>query len=107
MTYEEQPTPGGDKSNKTSFEISGDKLVETVKNLLHQGNVRKVIIQQDGRTLLEIPLTVAVVGTALGLWFAPILAALGAIGALVAKVTIIVERGGGNDDDTNNPSQTM
>lgn len=106
MTYEEQPNPN-DKTNKTTFEISGDKLVETVKNLLHQGNVRKVIIQQEGKTLLEIPLTVAVVGTALGLWFAPILAALGAIGALVAKVTIIVERGGGSDDDTSNTNQNM
>jgi hypothetical protein len=63
-------------------------LLDTFKALLHEGNVRRVIIKQDGRAIAEFPLTVGVVGAAL----APPLAAVGAIAALVAECTIEVER---------------
>lgn len=71
------------------FEVSGDKIVETVKRLVHEGNIRRITIKDsEGRSLIEIPLTFGVVGALL----APVLAALGALAALVAKCTIVVER---------------
>jgi hypothetical protein len=71
-----------------SIRTSGTRLLDTFKTLLHEGNVRRVIIKQDGRTIAEFPLTVGVVGAAL----APPLAAVGAIAALVTECTIEVER---------------
>lgn len=69
--------------------ISGEKLVATVKNLVRQGKIRRIAIRnRDGATLIEIPLTVGVVGALL----LPTLAALGAIAALVSDCTIVVER---------------
>jgi hypothetical protein len=71
------------------FTIDGDKLVSTVKDLVHEGNVRRVTIKnEEGRTLLEIPLTVGVIGAAL----LPIFAAIGALAALATRCTIVVER---------------
>lgn len=71
------------------FAIDGDKLVSTVKDLVHEGNVRRVTIKnEEGRTLLEIPLTVGVIGAAL----LPIFAAIGALAALATRCTIVVER---------------
>ena len=71
-----------------SMRASGTLLLDTFKNLIHEGNVRRVIIKQDGRAIAEFPLTVGVVGAAL----APPLAAVGAIAALVTECTIEVER---------------
>ena len=71
-----------------SIRASGTLLLDTFKNLIHEGNVRRVIIKQDGRAIAEFPLTVGVVGAAL----APPLAAVGAIAALVTECTIEVER---------------
>jgi uncharacterized protein DUF4342 len=71
-----------------SIRANGTHVLDTFKTLLHEGNVRRVIIKQDGRTIAEFPLTVGVVGAAL----APPLAAVGAIAALVAECTIEVER---------------
>lgn len=74
--------------------VLGKDLVERVKTLIHEGNVRRIIIRDEhGHTFMEIPVTVAAVGAAL----APLLAALGAISALVAKFTIVVVR---NDERT-------
>jgi hypothetical protein len=71
------------------FEVSGDKVVETVKRLVHEGNIRRITIKgEDGKTLIEIPLTIGVVGALL----VPVLAAVGALAALVARCTIVVER---------------
>jgi len=70
------------------FEVTGEKVVETVKALVHQGNIRRITIKDgDGKSLIEIPLTVGVVGAIL----LPVWAALGALAALVAKCTIVVE----------------
>ncbi|GAB1544230.1 hypothetical protein NUACC21_69060 [Scytonema sp. NUACC21] len=75
------------------LKISSDALVQTVLNLIHQASIRRILIQtQDGYTLLEIPLSLGVVGGLLGTAFFPILTALGAIAALVTRVRIIVER---------------
>jgi hypothetical protein len=68
---------------------TGEELVTKVKELVHEGNVRRVIVKnEEGRTLVEIPLTLGVVGTLL----VPTLAGLGAIAALVTNCTILVER---------------
>lgn len=71
------------------FQVSGDVLVAKIKELVHEGNIRHVAIKnEDGRTLVDIPLTLGVVGTLL----APQLAAIGAIAALVTRCTIAVEK---------------
>ena len=76
-----------------TFRVSGDELVKRVKELIHEGNVRRVILKQDGRTVVEFPLTVGVVGTV----FAPVLAAVGAIAALLTECTLEVERAAPDD----------
>ena len=74
---------------REEFTVSADNLVERVKQLLHEGNVTRVIIKDEaGKMLLEIPATVGVVGVVLAPW----LAALGVIAALVARCKIVVER---------------
>jgi uncharacterized membrane protein YvbJ len=71
------------------FKVSADDLVKTVKKLIHEGNVRRILIKDDkGKTLMDIPVTVGVVGTILAPW----LAALGVIGAIATNCTIVVER---------------
>ncbi len=78
-----------EKVIKEEFEVSGNDLSDKVKELINEGNIRRIIIKnQEGETLMEFPLTVGVIGTVL----APILAALGAIAALAMKYTIVVER---------------
>jgi len=77
------------KSRTEEFEVSGDKIVETVRRLVHEGNIRRITIKDaEGTSLIEIPLTFGVVGALL----VPVLAALGALAALVTKCTIVVER---------------
>lgn len=72
-----------------TFKINGEDLLKKVKELIHEGNIRKIAIKdKKGTTLIEFPLTIGVVGAAI----APVLAAVGAIAALVAECTITVER---------------
>ena len=71
------------------FRISGDELLARVREIVHEGNVRRIIIKnEDGNTLVEIPLTIGVIGAAL----VPVWAAIGAMAALATRCTIIVER---------------
>jgi hypothetical protein len=83
-----------ERTFKESFKVAADQLVDAVRRLVHEGNVRRVIIKQEGRTVVEFPLTIGVVGTVL----APVLAAVGAIAAYMTECTIEVERTA-NDDD--------
>ena len=77
------------KTRIEEFEVSGDKVVETVKRLVHEGNIRRITIKgEDGKSLIEIPMTFGVVGAVL----LPVWAAIGALAALVAKCTIVVEK---------------
>jgi hypothetical protein len=71
-----------------SFKVAADQLVDAIRQIIHEGNVRRVIIKQDGRTVVEFPITVGVVGTV----FAPMLAAAGALAAVLTDCTIEVER---------------
>jgi len=72
-----------------NFSVSSDELVKKVKSLLHEGNVRRIIVRDDeGHVLLELPVTAGLVGALLAPW----LAAVGAIAALVTRCNISVER---------------
>ncbi len=78
-----------EKVRTEEFQVRGDEIVAKIKELLHEGNIRRGIIKnEDGRTLIDIPLTIGVVGALV----APQLAAIGAIAALLAKGTIVVEK---------------
>ena len=68
--------------------VMGEQLVGKVRELVHEGNVRRIIIKQEGHTIVEIPLTIGVVGVILQ----PALVAIGAIGALLAQCSIEVVR---------------
>ena len=71
------------------FTLNGDEVVAKVKQLIHEGNIRRITIKNDeGRTLLEIPLTLGLIGAAL----LPVLAAIGAAAALATRCTLVVER---------------
>jgi hypothetical protein len=75
------------------FKINGNDLVDKVRQLLHEGNIRRIIVKtEDGHTLVEIPLTIGVVGGVVATALFPLVAALGAIGALVARLTLVIER---------------
>ncbi|MEE6282309.1 DUF4342 domain-containing protein [Georgenia sunbinii] len=77
------------------FKVSGDNLVAKVRELIREGNVRRVFIKNDkGATLLEIPLTAGVAVTAIAAAVSPVLVAVGAVAALLTQVTVGVERGG-------------
>ena len=78
------------KTTQEEFKVNGEELLGKVKNLINEGNVRRIIIKnKEGKRLIEVPLTIGVVGAVL----APVLAAVGAIAALVTECTIVVERG--------------
>ena len=88
---------GGDSEGKTREEhkVSGDRVIGKIKELIHQGNVRRIIIKnEEGRSLIEVPLSVCVVVAVL----APMWAAIGAVAALVASCSIEVERGPDSED---------
>jgi hypothetical protein len=71
------------------FRVNGEQLVAKIKEILHEGNIRRLIIKdKDGRTLIEVPLTIGVVGVIL----VPVWAAIGAIAALVVEATVVVEK---------------
>jgi hypothetical protein len=78
-----------DKTFTEEIKTTGEQLVTKVKELVREGNVRRLIVKnEEGKTLIEIPLTLGVVGALL----LPVAAALGAIAALVTDCTIVVER---------------
>ena len=96
-------TDSSNVENKPNYQeelqVMGEQLLSKVKELVHEGNVRRIIIKdQNGHTLLEIPLTFGVVGAIL----APSLAAIGAIGALLAQCSIQVVR----SETPSNPDET-
>lgn len=76
-----------ERSKTEEFRLTGGEILNKVKEIIHQGNARRIILKDEqGKTFLEIPLTVGVVGAIV----APILAAVGAIAALASNLTIIV-----------------
>jgi hypothetical protein len=81
------------------FTVEGSQVVEKIKELIHQGNIRRVRLIHKGRPLIDIPLTVGVPVAAATVLAAPVLAALGAIAALVTECTIEVERTDDNREE--------
>ena len=76
-------------SDAEQYKVAGDEVLKKIKDLIHEGNVRRIIIkQEDGRKLIEIPMTIGVVGALL----LPVWAAIGAVAAVVTDCTIEVER---------------
>lgn len=74
-------------STTEEFTVAGDKIVDEVKRIIREGNARKIVLRsEEGKTLMEIPLTAGLVGVAL----LPVFAAVGGIAALVARCTIVV-----------------
>ncbi|GMV88003.1 MAG: hypothetical protein AMXMBFR81_09340 [Chthonomonas sp.] len=84
------PPPDDKQAPDTeSFSVSGDKLMDEIKRLVKEGNARKITVKNDaGKTLLEIPLSMGLVGVVL----LPFYAAIGAVAALATRCTIVVER---------------
>ena len=79
-------------ANTEKFTVSGSQLLEKLKQLIHEGNIRKVRLLHEGRTVIEIPLTIGAPAAAVGIIVAPVLAAIGAFAALVTECTIEVEK---------------
>ena len=94
MTEEEtrkmdMPAPPPAPTPMEEFKVTGEHIIDKIKELVNEGNVRKIIVRHpDGRTMVEFPLTVGVVGV----FLLPMWAALGAIIALAADLTIVVEK---------------
>ena len=78
-----------DRTRTEEFKVEGGKVLDKIKELIHQGNIRRIILKnEEGKTLIEIPLTLGLVGAAL----LPIFAAVGALAALVTRMTLVVEK---------------
>jgi hypothetical protein len=87
QSAQEAPTTGRVRTEE--YQVTGEKLVAEIKKLVHEGNIRRIILKnEEGRTLIEIPLTLGVIGAVL----LPVWAAIGAIAALAANLTIVVEK---------------
>jgi len=74
------------------IKVKSGELVDKVKEIIEEGNARRVIIKKEDRTMLEFPLSVGVGGATAAIFFTPVLAAVGALAALVTDVKILVER---------------
>ena len=82
-----------EKNIVEEFKVAGEQVLSKVKELIHEGNIRRISLQnEEGRTYIDIPLTVGVAGATVGVLAAPALAAIGAVAALVADLKIVVER---------------
>ncbi len=92
--HEQQPQP--DETSQDTFDVKGEELIAKVKELVREGNVRRIVIANEkGETLVEVPLTIGVVGAVL----LPVWAAIGAIAAVATNCTIKVERKESTQDD--------
>ena len=81
------------KTRTEVFKVTADESIAKIKEIVHEGNVRRIIIQtEEGKNLIEFPLTVGVAAAAGVLLLAPLLAAVGALAAIVTDLTIVVER---------------
>lgn len=77
------------RTRTEEFKLDGGMVLDKIKELIHQGNIRRIILKnEEGKTLIEIPLTVGVVGVAL----LPVLAAVGALAAVATRMTVVVEK---------------
>ena len=84
-----------EKTYWESFKAEGEAAADKIRALIHEGNVRRIVVQHEGRTIAEFPLTAGIVGAVL----APVVAAIGALIALMKDCTIRVEREDENSDE--------
>ena len=78
-----------ERTRTEEIKIDGGKVLDKIKDLIHQGNIRRIILKNEaGKTLIEIPLTLGLVGAAL----LPVFAAVGALAAVVTRMVIVVEK---------------
>ena len=99
----EWSTMGSDFTRRATMtteriKVKGNELIDKVKQLIREGNIRRVRIVHEDRTLLEIPLSIGAPAAAITIMAAPLLAALGAFAALVAECTIEVEKADDKDE---------
>ena len=79
----------GEKIHTEEFHVNGEELLARIKQLIHEGNIRRISIRdKEGKTMIELPMTIGVVGVLI----APQLAAIGAIAALLTEATLVVEK---------------
>jgi hypothetical protein len=84
----EKGTQSGERRSE-EFRVNGSEVIQKINELIHEGNIRRIILKnEEGKTLIEIPLTLGLVGAA----FMPVLAAVGALAALVVRMTIVIEK---------------
>ncbi|MEP0546842.1 MAG: DUF4342 domain-containing protein [Rhodothermales bacterium] len=88
------------------IKLAGNQLVDRVRDLIEEGNVRHIRIKKEDRVLLEVPMTVGVGAGAAAVLLSPVLAALGALAALLTDVTIVVERDPDADHVSGKPTET-
>ena len=79
-------------TDSEKFTISGNQLVEKIKQLIHEGNIRRVRLLHEGRVVIEIPLSIGAPAAAVSIMAAPVLAAVAAFAALVTECTIEIEK---------------
>jgi hypothetical protein len=79
-------------TEKERFTVSGSQVVDKVKQLIREGNIRRVRLIHEGKTIIEIPLSIGAPAVVVGIMAAPLLAAVGAFAALVTEGTIEVEK---------------
>ena len=78
-----------DRTHTEEFKLDGGKVLDKIKELIRQGNIRRIILKNEsGKTLIEIPLTLGLVGAAL----LPVFAAVGALAAVATRMVVVVER---------------
>jgi hypothetical protein len=84
------PTQDTQERTRTEeFKLDGGQVLDKIKELIHQGNVRRILLKnEEGKTLIEIPLTLGLVGAAL----LPVFAAVGALAAVATRMVIVVEK---------------
>ena len=89
------PQVDDSEGRRERYKVAGDKVISTIKELIHEGNVRHVVIKNDeGRILIEFPVSIGVAGAVL----LPVWAAVGAVAAIVSQCTIEIERESEEED---------
>jgi len=87
-----------EKGTLEEIKVKGNNLVEKVKEIVSEGNARRVTIKKDGKIMFELPLALGVGGATAAIFFAPVFAAIGAFAALVSDVDVVIERAGPNPE---------
>lgn len=109
-----ESTPAGADESTTSertwteeIEVAANQVLEQVQSLVREGNVRRLIVKHEGNTILEVPVTIATIAGVATLYLAPLLAALGALAGLVARVQVVIVREGERNEPLDiNPAGT-